>query len=117
MVSGAASANAAKLKKKRKRKIRLPKKFDPNSKPDPERWLALRERSYYRGKRGKRGKQAAISKGTQGAVGSDASASNTVTTASGAQKSLGGVKVTTQAKPTSTPPPRKSAANKRKGKR
>ena len=30
---------------------KLPKHCDPNSSPDPERWLPLRERSYYRGKR------------------------------------------------------------------
>jgi len=30
---------------------KLPKNCDPNSTPDPERWLPLRERSYYRGKR------------------------------------------------------------------
>ena len=34
--------------KKRKRKSKLPKSFDPDKKTDPERWLSLRERSYYR---------------------------------------------------------------------
>lgn len=35
--------------------------------PDPERWLPMRERSYYRGrKKGKKKDQ--IGKGTQGAV-------------------------------------------------
>ena len=34
--------------KKKKRKSKLPKNFDADKKPDPERWLPLRERSYYR---------------------------------------------------------------------
>ena len=37
-----------KPRKKRKRKSKLPKNFDPDKKPDPERWQPLRERSYYR---------------------------------------------------------------------
>ncbi|KAL8684608.1 MAG: hypothetical protein Q9218_008219, partial [Villophora microphyllina] len=44
--------------KKRIRKSRLPKDYDPNKQPDPERWLPLRERSSYRPK-GKKGKQRA----------------------------------------------------------
>ena len=52
-------------KKKRKRKPRLPKNFDPNVKPDPDRWLPLRERSYFR--RGKK-KAAQTLRGTQGAA-------------------------------------------------
>jgi len=117
--TSAATTAASKQKKRRKRKIRLPKKYDPASKPDPERWLPLRERSYYRGKRGKRGKQAAVGKGTQGALGSDQSAATTITTASGAQRSAPTGKTTpgsasTQPKPT---PPGKSAANKKKGRR
>lgn len=102
--------------------VRLPKKYDPSSKPDPERWLPLRERSYYRGKRGKRGKQAAVGKGTQGAVGSDQGATTMITTASGGQKSVPTSKTgsagatSTQPKPT-PPPAAKSAAGKRKGKR
>lgn len=53
--------------KKKKRKVRLPKNYDPNTLPDPERWLPMHERSYYRGKK-RRDKQNAIGKGTQGAV-------------------------------------------------
>ena len=30
---------------------KLPKNYDPDVIPDPERWLPRRERSYYRGKR------------------------------------------------------------------
>ncbi len=55
------------LKKKKKRKIRLPKNFDPSAPIDQERWIPLRERSYYRGRRNKK-KGQLIGKGTQGAV-------------------------------------------------
>lgn len=59
-----------KLKKKtRKRKIRLPKNIDPKTPIDAERWVPLKERSYYRGRRNK--KKGAVGKGTQGAVGKD----------------------------------------------
>ncbi|CAI8018757.1 Signal recognition particle subunit SRP72 [Geodia barretti] len=34
--------------RKKKRKSKLPKNFDPEKKSDPERWLPMRERSYYR---------------------------------------------------------------------
>lgn len=40
-------------KPKRIRKSRLPKDFDPNKKPDPERWLPLRDRSTYKPKKKK----------------------------------------------------------------
>lgn len=43
-------------KKKRVRKSRLPKNYDPNKKPDPERWLPLRDRSTYKPKK-KKGKR------------------------------------------------------------
>lgn len=52
--------------KKRVRKSRLPKDYDPAKKPDPERWLPLRDRSSYRPK-GKKGKQRAAER-TQGGV-------------------------------------------------
>jgi len=50
--------------KKRVRKSRLPKDFDPSKTVDPERWLSLRDRSSYRpkGKKGKQ-KQAALTQG------------------------------------------------------
>ncbi|CAG8508862.1 9469_t:CDS:10 [Ambispora gerdemannii] len=51
------------VKKKRKRKPLLPKNFDPNVPPDPERWLPKRERSTYKVK-GKRKQQ--LMKGPQG---------------------------------------------------
>ncbi|KAJ3587530.1 hypothetical protein NHX12_011127 [Muraenolepis orangiensis] len=54
-------------KKKKKKKGKPPKNFDPKATPDPERWLPMRERSYYRGKK-KKGKKEAVGKGTQGAT-------------------------------------------------
>ncbi|EMC98916.1 hypothetical protein BAUCODRAFT_145918 [Baudoinia panamericana UAMH 10762] len=61
-------------KPKRLRKSRLPKDYDPNKKPDPERWLPLRDRSTYRpkGKKGK-AKQNLFSQGAAPAVDSDGS--------------------------------------------
>jgi len=63
----------------------------------------------------------AVGKGTQGAVGSDQSATTTITTATGAQRSMPTSKTTaagsTATQPKPTPPPGKSAAGKRKGKR
>lgn len=43
---------------KRLRKVRMPKDFDPNKKIDAERWLPMRDRTYYRPK-GKKGKKRA----------------------------------------------------------
>lgn len=40
--------------------VKLPKNCDPNSTPDPERWLPLRERSYYRGKRKSKKRDAGL---------------------------------------------------------
>ncbi|XP_077433843.1 signal recognition particle subunit SRP72 [Vanacampus margaritifer] len=54
-------------KKKKKKKGKLPKNCDPKATPDPERWLPMRERSYYRGKK-KGKKKEQIGKGTQGAT-------------------------------------------------
>ncbi|KZF21572.1 signal recognition particle protein [Xylona heveae TC161] len=55
--------------KKRFRKSRLPKDYDPSKTPDPERWLPLRDRSTYKPK-GKKGKQKAAAL-TQGGVVTD----------------------------------------------
>jgi signal recognition particle subunit SRP72 len=52
--------------KKRVRKSRLPKDYDPSKTPDPERWLPLRDRSSYRPK-GRKGKQRAAER-TQGGM-------------------------------------------------
>uniref|UniRef100_A0A9J7YXF1 Signal recognition particle subunit SRP72 n=1 Tax=Cyprinus carpio carpio TaxID=630221 RepID=A0A9J7YXF1_CYPCA len=54
-------------KKKKKKKGKLPKNYDPKSTPDPERWLPMRERSYYRGKK-KGKKKEQVGRGTQGAT-------------------------------------------------
>ncbi|KAJ4986118.1 signal recognition particle subunit SRP72 [Stagonosporopsis vannaccii] len=43
---------------KRLRKVRIPKDFDPNKKVDAERWLPMRDRTYYRPK-GRKGKKRA----------------------------------------------------------
>uniref|UniRef100_A0A8C8MJ35 Signal recognition particle subunit SRP72 n=1 Tax=Oncorhynchus tshawytscha TaxID=74940 RepID=A0A8C8MJ35_ONCTS len=61
-----------KKKKKKKKKGKLPKNYDPTANPDPERWLPMRERTYYRGrKKGKKKEQ--VGKGTQGATSGAAS--------------------------------------------
>lgn len=52
--------------KTNKKKPRLGKNYDPNVKPDPERWLPMRDRSYYRPKNKKGKKKAADS--TQGGI-------------------------------------------------
>jgi signal recognition particle subunit SRP72 len=52
---------------KRVRKSRLPKDYDPNKAPDPERWLPLRDRSTYRPK-GRKGKQRAAERMQGGVV-------------------------------------------------
>jgi signal recognition particle subunit SRP72 len=43
-------------KAKRIRKSLMPKEFDPNKKMDPERWLPMRDRTYYKPK-GRKGKK------------------------------------------------------------
>uniref|UniRef100_A0A673VWY8 Signal recognition particle subunit SRP72 n=1 Tax=Salmo trutta TaxID=8032 RepID=A0A673VWY8_SALTR len=54
-------------KKRKKKKGKLPKNYDPTGNPDQERWLPMRERTYYRGrKKGKKKEQ--VGKGTQGAT-------------------------------------------------
>jgi len=62
--SGADKTQQTAAKKRRKR--RLPKNYDPDKKPDPERWLPLQDRSTYRPK-GKKGKKRAA-EATQGGV-------------------------------------------------
>lgn len=49
---------------KRKRKVRLPKNYNPDVLPDPERWLPRQERSTYKRKRKNRERE--IGRGTQG---------------------------------------------------
>ncbi|KAM4708495.1 signal recognition particle subunit SRP72 [Discoglossus pictus] len=68
-------------KKKKKKKGKLPKNCDPKVTPDPERWLPMRERSYYRGKK-KGKKKDQIGKGTQGATSAQAAEFDASKTAS-----------------------------------
>lgn len=81
---GAAAAAAETTKtpehQKKQKKRRLGKNYDPNVKPDPERWLPLRDRSNYRPKN-KKGKKKALDS-TQG--GFAASESETLNLAGGA---------------------------------
>ena len=68
-------AEESKPKKAKKiRKSRMPKDYDPNKTPDPERWLPLRDRSTYRPK-GKKGKARAnlLSQGAAPTADSDGS--------------------------------------------
>lgn len=85
-------APLSKPKKKRVRKSKLPKDFDPNKKPDPERWLPLRDRSTYKpkGKKGKQ-KQATLTQGSSEKApeiaGAEQARSTVVTASSGGGKS------------------------------
>ncbi|XP_050420854.1 signal recognition particle subunit SRP72 [Adelges cooleyi] len=64
-----AGLNKAEVEKKRKkkRKVILPKNFNPEIPPNPERWLPRHERTGYRKKKDRRNKDTGIGKGTQGA--------------------------------------------------
>lgn len=62
--AGAGAVAQASSADKPKKKTRLGKNYDPNVKPDPERWLPMRDRSYYKPKGRKNKKRAADS--TQG---------------------------------------------------
>lgn len=70
-----AKKGEGKTKKKRKRKIRLPKNYNPNVKPDPERWLPRWQRSTYRKKKNDR--KFNVGKGTQGSTAVGASTETT----------------------------------------
>merc|ERR1712183_548283 len=62
----------AKKKRKRNRKIRYPKNFDPENPgppPDPERWLPKRERAEFKKRMRKRDKQ--LLRGPQGSMPTD----------------------------------------------
>ncbi|VDN29015.1 unnamed protein product [Gongylonema pulchrum] len=63
---------------KRKRKIILPKNFDPKVPPDPERWLPKQERTAFKKKLNKKHRDRDIGKGTQGAVSSSSQVETTV---------------------------------------
>ena len=55
-------------KRKRKRKVILPKNYDPNVPADPERWLPKSERTAFKKKLNKKFKDKDIGRGTQGAA-------------------------------------------------
>lgn len=57
----------AEKKCKKKRRIILPKNFNPDVPANPERWLPRHERTGYRKKKDRRNKETGIGKGTQGA--------------------------------------------------
>ena len=61
------SAIAQPARVKRMRKGRMPAEYDPDKKVDPERWLPMRDRSYYKPK-GKRGKKQPDTSTQGGAV-------------------------------------------------
>ncbi|MCJ1287022.1 Signal recognition particle core component [Xylographa opegraphella] len=79
-----AADGSTKPTKKRIRKSKLPKEFDPNKAPDPERWLPLRDRSSYRPK-GKKGKQKAQAL-TQGGVSDKGAESLNIANSDGVSK-------------------------------
>ncbi|CAJ0585607.1 unnamed protein product, partial [Mesorhabditis spiculigera] len=54
--------------RKRKRKVILPKNYDPSVAPDPERWLPKQERSTWKAKKGKKYRDRDIGRGTQGST-------------------------------------------------
>jgi len=56
-----------KRKRRKRKKGKLPKSYNPDVDPDPERWLPRWERSTYKYKKSKR--NPGVGKGTQGAVG------------------------------------------------
>uniref|UniRef100_A0A915Q1D7 Signal recognition particle subunit SRP72 n=1 Tax=Setaria digitata TaxID=48799 RepID=A0A915Q1D7_9BILA len=66
--------------RKRKRKIILPKNFDPKMPPDPERWLPKQERTAFKKKLNKKHRDRDIGRGTQGAVNSSPKIETTITT-------------------------------------
>ena len=66
-IANEAGDQKIKKKAKKKRKPRLPKNMDGPI--DPERWLPLRSRSYYKGRR--RDKKYKIGKGNQGTAGQE----------------------------------------------
>lgn len=106
-----------KLKPKKKRKIRYPKNYDPKVAPDPERWLPLRERSYY--KKGKKRGFVPVGRGAQGSsIASsklmsqlDASKSSTATTPAATTSPK---PTKDEEQPTAAKPAAQAAASKKK---
>ncbi|MCJ1379422.1 Signal recognition particle core component [Xylographa soralifera] len=99
-----AADESTKPAKKRIRKSKLPKDFDPNKTPDPERWLPLRDRSSYRPK-GKKGKQKAQAL-TQGGVSEKGAESLNIANSDGVLKPASTV-VSAASKPSKKKKPKK----------
>ncbi|XP_047128704.1 signal recognition particle subunit SRP72 isoform X1 [Hydra vulgaris] len=59
-----------KRKRRKRKKGKLPKNYDPEIDPDPERWLPKWERSTFKHKKAKKGANT-VGKGTQGSVAPD----------------------------------------------
>lgn len=107
--------SVAKQRKRKKRKPRLPKNFDPNTPADKERWLPLRERSYFR--RGKRKGFIGAGRGSQGATIASASLMAQLDASKPKNTDSGGAKmepVSPRAKPATQP--QKKKPKKKKGK-
>ncbi|EPS38313.1 hypothetical protein H072_7967 [Dactylellina haptotyla CBS 200.50] len=100
------TAPKSQSKARKKRKIRLPKGgIDPNKKPDPERWLPLRDRSTYKPK-GKKDKKKAR----------DLTQGGPVADKDGDTEMIGGNTVT-KVMPTQTSTASKNKSKKKAGKR
>lgn len=110
-------------KKRKKRKPKYPKTFNPdgeNGPIDPERWIPLRDRTYYKGKR--RDKKGKIGKGNQGTAGQEKitaaldMSQKTSVQSPKPSRSLESPSGPRQERPTGKPKPKKKAA-KGKGKK
>lgn len=108
-----------KAKNKKKRATLLPKKLDPNVKPDPERWVPKQERSTFRMK-GKNKK--ALNKGPQGASMEGGGIGGTGSANIGGRKAatpaavVEAVPEPVKAKPVAAPSSKSSGNKKKKGK-
>ena len=98
-------------KRKKKRKTVLPKNCDTSKPVDPERWLPLRERSYYRRSK-KKGQSSSVGRGTQGMSASMAAAAAKLDASK--TRDEGAKAAPRSAKPQ---PQKKSQGKKKKGKR
>ncbi|CAD5229730.1 unnamed protein product [Bursaphelenchus okinawaensis] len=93
--------------RKRKRKVILPKNYDPNVTPDPERWIPKSERSTFKSKKvHKKFKDRDVGRGTQGA--SNANTANIDYTTAGPKDSP---------KPSPSPAAAKPGPRQQKGKK
>eukprot|EP01024_Parvocaulis_polyphysoides_P034560 TRINITY_DN3060_c0_g1_i1.p2 TRINITY_DN3060_c0_g1~~TRINITY_DN3060_c0_g1_i1.p2 ORF type:complete len:279 (-),score=49.43 TRINITY_DN3060_c0_g1_i1:322-1158(-) len=97
------------VKKRRKRKPRYPKGFDPENPgpmPDPERWLPKWQRSDYKKKNKRRKDKQAVVKGTQGGIVDDS--------LDATQHSVSEASTTTKDKKPKLPPRPKGTKGRRK---